>query len=436
MLINPGLVRLSLCALLAVAFGCLSGCNKPADSDDQSAVSMPSGHEMAAAGNAAGTAPAGNADGLTLASYQVEGMTCEDCSAAITQELTKLDGVASVAADYKTGTVKVGYQPAKVSDEKVIASIESLKFKVAQHGAVAGVEPAAAGSTDPASFILASTKLENGHVQDTFGVSGMTCAGCEGSVSAALAKVAGVDSCVASSKDGTAIVTYDPAKATPAILLASIKETGFTPVAKPGAGCSGACCQNDPANAAAKTADGGKCCGQCKGQGGESSEKKDCCGGCKGHEHGSDAAKDGGAGEDDGHKHEKSKDASHASLLRDVYALFGNPAFADEAAPAPRAENKPKAEDKPKLPKLPAVAEGCERVTFKVEYCCPGGCPPRTEETVGELQGVAFVKADYPTMTCTVDFRAKEITIAQIKAAILDLGYPVDGTKPAKPHED
>lgn len=44
---------------------------------------------------------------MTIATYDVKGMTCGHCVAAVTGELTKLDGVSDVAVDLDTGKVTV-----------------------------------------------------------------------------------------------------------------------------------------------------------------------------------------------------------------------------------------------------------------------------------------------------------------------------------------
>jgi copper chaperone len=312
---------------LAIAFSAmlLAGCNKPADSEAQPAAGVPAASEVAVVPSSS----AADGSALTLATFKVEGMTCDECSAAISQRLTTLDGVKQVEADWKTGAVKVSYEAGKQDSAKLAASIEALQFKVA-------------GATEAQA-------------------------------------------------DG--------------------------------------CCHGDPAKAAAKTAEGKECCGHCK-EGGE-------CG----KEHAKDEA-----GHDKARDEDKPKDdgSTQAGFWQRLLAAVATPAYAGE----PEAEEQPKAEApkaeqpqteekaKPKLPKLPPVAKGCVRSTFAVEYCCAHGCPPRTEEAVLGLKGVAYVKADYATATCTVDYREKEVTTAQIKDAILELGYVVDGQQPQTPHMD
>jgi copper chaperone CopZ len=62
----------------------------------------------------------------------------------------------------------------------------------------------------------------------TFGVTGMTCAGCEAAVRSAAREVDGVTDVEVSYKEGTAKVTYDASKTTPEVIAKTITErTGF-----------------------------------------------------------------------------------------------------------------------------------------------------------------------------------------------------------------
>jgi len=64
------------------------------------------------------------------ASFTVEGMHCESCSSAITDALTKLDGVESASADHATGSAKARFQSPGVSPDELTAEIEGLGYTV------------------------------------------------------------------------------------------------------------------------------------------------------------------------------------------------------------------------------------------------------------------------------------------------------------------
>lgn len=44
---------------------------------------------------------------MTSTTYEVTGMTCDHCAAAVTTEVSKLTGVTEVAVDVPTGRVSV-----------------------------------------------------------------------------------------------------------------------------------------------------------------------------------------------------------------------------------------------------------------------------------------------------------------------------------------
>jgi copper chaperone CopZ len=62
----------------------------------------------------------------------------------------------------------------------------------------------------------------------TFYISGMVCGGCSGAVQKALQTLQGVVSADVSHVEGTAEVTYDPARVQPAQIKATIQATGYT----------------------------------------------------------------------------------------------------------------------------------------------------------------------------------------------------------------
>jgi copper chaperone CopZ len=61
-----------------------------------------------------------------------------------------------------------------------------------------------------------------------FHVTGMTCGGCEVGVRRIVNKLDGVEDVEASHKAGTATVTYQIDKVTPASIIAAIEELGYT----------------------------------------------------------------------------------------------------------------------------------------------------------------------------------------------------------------
>jgi len=60
----------------------------------------------------------------------VEGMTCSGCEAHIESEVTKLDGILNVDANYEAATTIVKYDETKVDIEKIEAAILSTGYKI------------------------------------------------------------------------------------------------------------------------------------------------------------------------------------------------------------------------------------------------------------------------------------------------------------------
>lgn len=62
--------------------------------------------------------------------YRVTGMTCGHCVAAVTEELTALDGVTDVAVDLATGEVTV-HSGTPLDDAAVAAAIDEAGYALA-----------------------------------------------------------------------------------------------------------------------------------------------------------------------------------------------------------------------------------------------------------------------------------------------------------------
>lgn len=64
------------------------------------------------------------------ASFTVEGMTCESCSKAITETLSKIEGVERASADHVAGTAEAVFLGPGVTPEVLAAEIEGLGYTV------------------------------------------------------------------------------------------------------------------------------------------------------------------------------------------------------------------------------------------------------------------------------------------------------------------
>ena len=65
----------------------------------------------------------------TTATYDVLGMTCEHCVRAVTEELSKLDGVSAVHVDLPTGRVTVT-SDAPLAGDAVAAAVDDAGYEL------------------------------------------------------------------------------------------------------------------------------------------------------------------------------------------------------------------------------------------------------------------------------------------------------------------
>lgn len=66
---------------------------------------------------------------MTTQTYTVDGMTCDHCVKAVTDEITKLEGVTGVDVELATGSVTVA-SDAGVSDDDVKAAVDEAGYEV------------------------------------------------------------------------------------------------------------------------------------------------------------------------------------------------------------------------------------------------------------------------------------------------------------------
>ena len=67
---------------------------------------------------------------MSESTYTVTGMTCQHCAASVREEISEIDGVASVAVDLLTGTVTVT-SDRPVDDADIRAAVEQAGYQLA-----------------------------------------------------------------------------------------------------------------------------------------------------------------------------------------------------------------------------------------------------------------------------------------------------------------
>jgi copper chaperone len=68
---------------------------------------------------------------MTETRFEVTGMSCGHCKAAVEGELNRLSGVERANADVGSGTVEVTYDGGKVTTEDLKGAIEEAGYTVA-----------------------------------------------------------------------------------------------------------------------------------------------------------------------------------------------------------------------------------------------------------------------------------------------------------------
>lgn len=62
------------------------------------------------------------------ATFSIDGMHCTSCSMNIDGELEELEGVQSASTSYAKATTRVEYDSKKVSEQKIIQTINKLGY--------------------------------------------------------------------------------------------------------------------------------------------------------------------------------------------------------------------------------------------------------------------------------------------------------------------
>ncbi len=143
-------------------------------------------------------------EGAETVDFDVYGMTCGGCSGKVKKALEAVDGVISADISHEEDKATIEYDPAKTGPE-------ALKAVVVETGYT--LEPKAKEA--PASETA------------EFGVYGMTCGHCSGTVTEALEAVDGVTRADVSHEEDKATVEFDPSKTGIGALKAAVVEAGY-----------------------------------------------------------------------------------------------------------------------------------------------------------------------------------------------------------------
>ncbi len=65
---------------------------------------------------------------MTERTFNVAGMSCVHCKAAVEEELSALSGVERANADFERGTVEVAYDEDRVGTEDIRGAVEEAGY--------------------------------------------------------------------------------------------------------------------------------------------------------------------------------------------------------------------------------------------------------------------------------------------------------------------
>jgi len=140
---------------------------------------------------------------MTEQQYQVTGMTCSACSAAVQRTVSKMEGVTSAEVNLATETLRVQFDESKVRFDDMKAAVEKAGY----------------GLVAPQVYKRAE-----------LGVEGMTCASCSAAVERALKKLDGVTDPSVNLATNRAAFSYDPTRVKLAQVREAITKAGYTPL--------------------------------------------------------------------------------------------------------------------------------------------------------------------------------------------------------------
>ncbi len=67
---------------------------------------------------------------MKTVSFQVKGMMCANCENRVSKAIREMEGIASVSASAKSGSVICEYEEAKTSGDAIRETIEAVGYDV------------------------------------------------------------------------------------------------------------------------------------------------------------------------------------------------------------------------------------------------------------------------------------------------------------------
>lgn len=162
------------------------------------------------------------------ARFRVAGMTCQNCVRHVTKALSSLPGVSRVDVSLESGTATME------SDAPVPFDAVRKALADAGYGAENGEEPASTGSpAQPSEPDPKPRADDQGLRRATFGIEGMHCATCVGTIERAIKREDGIGRVNVNLATETCDLTYDPKQVSLDRIYFAVKKAGYTPKPSP-----------------------------------------------------------------------------------------------------------------------------------------------------------------------------------------------------------
>jgi len=161
--------------------------------------------EIAAAEAMPEPPPVPASDALAESTFAVGGMTCASCVAVIEKTLAKTPGVTTGVVNLATERLAATYDPAIITDEKIVDIVESLGYTATPMQAAIAAQP--------------------GKV--TLTLTGMHCASCSALIEKALGKVPGIARASVNLAMETGTVEFDPAVVGIDEIIKTVQSVGY-----------------------------------------------------------------------------------------------------------------------------------------------------------------------------------------------------------------
>ncbi|MBU7005347.1 heavy metal translocating P-type ATPase [Phosphitispora fastidiosa] len=163
----------------------------------------------------------------------VSGMTCQHCVRRVEKALEGLNGISDVQVDLKESKAIFKYIPELVNLDQVKDAVREAGYSVGEKE-VSGNERQPVSGLDNESDLQNTAAVNEGKTQ--FKVSGMTCANCALSIEKALRNAPGVSNAAVNFATESVTVAYDPELININSIYDRVKDAGYTPLEKDGAG--------------------------------------------------------------------------------------------------------------------------------------------------------------------------------------------------------